>query len=135
MKIVINSCYGGFSLSPAAMKAYYAKKGRPCYFFKGINEYEMIQDKDLTNERNMSVWTAFDVENPTSASWGHNYLDSRPDNRTDPDLISAIEAVGLKESSGSCADLRIIEIPDDIKYEIDDYDGIETIHERHQTWS
>ena len=27
------------------------------------------------------------------------------------------------------------EIPDDVEWEIDDYDGIETIHEVHRSWS
>ena len=34
-----------------------------------------------------------------------------------------------------CAELAIVEIPDGIEWEIDDYDGIETIAETHRTWS
>lgn len=33
MEIVINVCYGGFSLSPEATKLLAAKKGKECYFF------------------------------------------------------------------------------------------------------
>ena len=29
---------------------------------------------------------------------------------------------------------KIIEIPDDIEWEIDNYDGIESIHEKHRSW-
>jgi len=54
--------------------------------------------------------------------------------RADPKLIAAIEKIGLEESSGKYADIGIVEIPDDVKWEIDDYDGIETIHEQHRTW-
>lgn len=33
MKVVINACFGGFSLSALATKRYFELKGRPCYFF------------------------------------------------------------------------------------------------------
>ena len=59
-----------------------------------------------------------------------NYYEFRKDKR----LISAIEKVGLKKSSGSLAELKIVEIPDDIKWKISEYDGIETIHEEHRSW-
>lgn len=54
--------------------------------------------------------------------------------RSDPKLIAAIEKVGIKESSGSLADLQIVDIPDDIEWHIDEYDGIETVHESHRSW-
>jgi len=28
----------------------------------------------------------------------------------------------------------VVDIPDDIEYEIDDYDGIESVHEAHRSW-
>jgi hypothetical protein len=54
-------------------------------------------------------------------------------NRTDERLIQVIETLG-EESYGACANLEIVEIPDDIDYEIKDYDGQETIAETHRTW-
>ena len=53
--------------------------------------------------------------------------------RNDPLLIACVEALG-KNVNGMCSELAIVEIPDDIEYEIDDYDGIETIHEKHRSW-
>jgi len=32
-KIVINTCFGGFSLSPKAIKRISELKGKECYFF------------------------------------------------------------------------------------------------------
>lgn len=55
--------------------------------------------------------------------------------RTDPDLVAAVEELGSKAASGELAQLRVVEIPDDVAYEISDYDGIETVHESHATWS
>lgn len=54
--------------------------------------------------------------------------------RTEPRLIEAIEKVGIEEAGGNFASLKIVEIPDDIEYYIDDYDGYETIHEAHRSW-
>ena len=54
--------------------------------------------------------------------------------RTNPELVEVVEKLG-KEANGFCASLRVIEIPDDVKeWYIDEYDGIETIHEKHRYW-
>lgn len=53
--------------------------------------------------------------------------------RTDPLLIEAVEILGDK-ANGECASLSVVEIPDDIEYDIEDYDGYEHIAERHRTW-
>jgi len=49
-------------------------------------------------------------------------------------LIAAIEKVGENKASGKLAKVRIVDIPDGVKWEIDEYDGIETIHECHRSW-
>ena len=54
--------------------------------------------------------------------------------RTNDQLIAAIEKLGVEKSSGKFAKLKIVEIPDDIEWEINEYDGIETIHEQHRSW-
>lgn len=53
--------------------------------------------------------------------------------RADPDLVAVIEELGAK-ANGRHADLKVVEIPDGIEWEIDEYDGIETIHEIHRSW-
>ncbi len=74
---------------------------------------------------------------------GYEYIDNddlgiKSDNfyayRTDKRLIKAIKEVGLKEAGGKFSRLEIVEIPDNVEWEIYDYDGIETIHEKHRTW-
>ena len=54
--------------------------------------------------------------------------------RADKKLIAAIEKIGLEESAGKHASLKIIDIPDDIDWYISESEGIETIHEDHQRW-
>ena len=53
--------------------------------------------------------------------------------RTDPILIQVVEALGA-EADGRFAKLRIIEIPDDIEWEITEYDGSELVEEVHRKW-
>lgn len=53
--------------------------------------------------------------------------------RNDPLLIQVVEELQEK-ANGSCAKLKIVEIPDGIEWEIDEYDGQESIHEKHDTW-
>lgn len=57
------------------------------------------------------------------------------DYRTDPKLIHLMETKGSEWCSGSFACLKVVEVPDDIKWEIHDYDGMETIEEVHRSWS
>ena len=48
--------------------------------------------------------------------------------RNDPKLVAAVEDFGEAKSSGDCAELHIVEIPDDCTdYYIDEYDGSESI--------
>lgn len=60
-------------------------------------------------------------------------IDPRPRNRADPLLVQAVEELGV-EADGQHARLKVVEIPDGVDYEIDDYDGVETIHEKHRVW-
>jgi len=59
--------------------------------------------------------------------------------RDDPDLIHVIEEMGLDAAAdGMFCKLAIIEIPDDVPedgWEIQDYDGVEWVAEKHRRWS
>jgi hypothetical protein len=59
--------------------------------------------------------------------------DYKPEFRTDPRVIQVVEHLG-EESWGEHAKLRVVEIPDGISWEIDEYDGIESILEVHRSW-
>ena len=74
---------------------------------------------------------------------GYGYLNNKTfgiesDNymayRSHPDLIAAIEKIGEDEASGRLAKIRIVDIPDGIEWALDNYDGIESIHEAHRSW-
>lgn len=154
MKIVINKCYGGFSLSPKAVKRIAELQGKECHFFTralfGEDFYPISFEESL---KDSFSWTAFSVPNPESfysekgwmeksteeriemdRQFGLINLPERPEDRTCPALVQAVEELG-KEANGSCADLRVIEIPDGIQWELSEYDGIERVEEIHRSWS
>lgn len=53
--------------------------------------------------------------------------------RHDPKLIECVETLEDK-ANGRLARLVIIEIPDDVNYTIENYDGIERVEEVRRTW-
>lgn len=54
--------------------------------------------------------------------------------RADKRLIDAIESIGLEESGGDLSELKIVEIPDDVNWKIEGYDGCEWVSEFPRTW-
>lgn len=87
MKVVINRCYGGFSLSEKACE------------YLGIpgDGYEYAED------------------------------------RANPKLIECIEKLG-EDANGTFAELKIVDIPDDVEWTIEEYDGMEWVSEKHKVW-
>ena len=43
--------------------------------------------------------------------------------------------MGADKAGGCYARLEIIEIPDKVEWEIDEYDGLEWVAEKHRRWS
>ena len=64
--------------------------------------------------------------------YGHDY--NSQEKRTDPALIECIEKPGQEKASGSMSHVEVVEIPDDVNWYIDNYDGMETVKERHCSW-
>ncbi len=54
--------------------------------------------------------------------------------RDDPYLIKVIKELGMG-ANGPHANLKIVEIPGDIEWLVQDYDGAEWVAEKHRTWS
>jgi hypothetical protein len=158
MKVVINRCFGGFGLSPLAVKRMAELQGRACHFFAqdlSLGLCAPYEEKTMEEASDTIVWHAFDVPNPDEVvpnidarEWAQMTLDERKAHnkkweshriadsdieRTDPLLIQVVEELGDK-ASGKLSKLRVVEIPDGVEWEIDEYDGMETIHEKPRTW-
>jgi len=53
--------------------------------------------------------------------------------RDDAHLIRVVEELG-GEANGHCAELKVVSIPDDVKWQISKVDGVELVSEVHRTW-
>ena len=54
--------------------------------------------------------------------------------RDDPYLLKVIKELGMG-ANGPHANLKIVEIPGDVDWLIQEYDGAEWVAEKHRTWS
>lgn len=113
MKIVINGCYGGFSLSEEAIELYLTKKGlefskEKSEFFSLVGYNYVVKDQEH--------WYDRDIE------------------RNDSVLVEVVEVLGEK-ANGRCADLKVVEIPDGVEWQVEEYDGNEWVAEVHRVWS
>lgn len=142
MKIIKNKCYGGYSLSVKAKIEIAKIKGKELYFFN------MYKEPITPEEASKSlIALSYTVPNPYDFNIDKlgadgTYKEANTivesisidwDNRTDPNIVAVVEKLG-NEANTKYSDLVVVEIPDSIEYEIDDYDGMETIREVHRTW-
>ena len=76
-----------------------------------------------------------ELEQSKKRFYGYGYVEGMGGayERTDPDLVAAVEALG-EEANGLRASLLVVEIPDDVDWYIEEYDGHEWIAETHRTW-
>jgi hypothetical protein len=108
-EIVINTRYGGFSLSRRAIE-YARQKG-----YRWALECPIYAGEKYTDG---SVY---------DGTFNNTFF---PDvSRDNPELIEVVKTLGTK-ANGDSASLKIVEIPDDAKdWYIDEYDGKEVIRE------
>lgn len=109
MKVVINKCYGGFGLSDAAILRWAELKGLTLY------KKDSLQYTSPDCDRN-SLLSDYSIA------------------RDDPILVQVVEELEDK-ANGYYAGLEIVEIPDDVEWHIEEYDGREWVAENHRTWS
>jgi hypothetical protein len=157
VKVVINACFGGFSLSPRAVKAYADRKGWPCFFYKrgkDIHELIRIADEEAFANNKLFGPTAYRVPNAaelpvsqdawadmsteerraSNEAWSAAFISHRDIPRDDADLVAVVEELG-SAANGSCAKLKVVEIPDGAEWMVEEYDGNEHVADIHRTWS
>lgn len=135
MKVAINASYGGFSLSPEAIKLYCQKAGIGCYFFK--REYTSPKKLvPVSNPDDSFGWCAYSIPNPQEQENPYDYIisDSFRNDRTNKFLIETIEELGAEAATGKSGKIKIVEVPDDVKWHIAEYDGWEWVAEDHRKW-
>jgi hypothetical protein len=132
MKVILNKCYGGFDVSDAAYHRYAEKKGIEIFTYSLTSglDYEKTDRKSgfvhyLTKDFGDFVKQE-DVND-------EDILYLNAEMREDPVLVEVVEELG-KGASGAYGELKVVEIPDGMKYVIDEYDGYEELHEDVPTW-
>jgi len=143
MKVVINACHGGFSLSHEALI-----RG----IEKGANFIETVEAKDwyITDKDPMAAYLktvadCIEVRDgflaPVVGSLLYkqgkiyhviDYYDIMF--RSHPILLEIIHELGIVDAAGDYAQLKIVEVPDGVDLQIDEYDGKEWVAEKHRTW-
>ena len=137
MKVILNKCYGGFDVSQEAYELYAKKKGIEIFAYK----LECTNNKPIYKKTD----TGSSIFTITFTKDFGDYIELSDDNsekyclelcrnhREDPVLIEVVEELG-KRANSRFSELVVVDIPDGMEYEIDDYDGIETLHQKVEKW-
>jgi hypothetical protein len=144
-EIVINKCWGGFGLSHEAMMLYSKLSGTKLYPFvdereSGGKEWSPLTHKSVPYVNEESKSSPFDLifysTKPLKKNGTYekdSYFSDDDIKRDDKNLVKVVKKLKDK-ANGYFAELRVVEIPDDVEWEIDDYDGMESIEEVHKSW-
>ena len=135
-KVILNKCFGGFGLSKEAYELYAKKKGISVFHYTQENLKKEIYTYATDDNRTFDFYFTKDFGDNVYISdedFKKYFLNLDEKFREDKTLIEVVEELGEKANS-MYSDLKIIEIPDDLEYVIDDYDGIETLHQKVKEW-
>ncbi len=148
MKVIVNKCFGGFGLSDEAYERL-IELGIPVRKYIQETRDETTGRYNKVDENEGRVIFDNELSLPGEDFMGDNYHEYKGksvfvhrywecwtrerESRTDPLLLQVIEELGERANS-RFSKLEIVEIPDDVNWEIDDCDGMETVHEEHRSW-
>ena len=112
--IVINKQHGGFGLSQDAQIAW-LERSQISYTTRPRDDRHSTKKYGPLIMVNNKHW--YDKDIP----------------RDDPVLVTLVRELG-QAANGEHARLKVVRIPADVSWQIDDYDGKEWISEQHRTW-
>lgn len=140
MKIVINRCFGGYGLSHKAVMRYLDLKGITVYPEQGEGTwkfwtYWLVKPEGRLEEKEgESFYTmTMDERHAYNKQYSDETFEENNIERNDSVLIQVVEELG-DAANGKHAELAIVEIPDDVEWEISEYDGSEHVAEKHRVW-
>lgn len=113
--VVINRCHGGFGLSHEA---------KVLYLETTKTKFEVVdrESRDATKR-----WGRLFTVN--GSSWDDHLIV-----RDDPILVQVVKTLGSRANS-DYSHLKIVTVPSDVDWVIEEVDGIEWIAERHKIWT
>jgi hypothetical protein len=142
-KVVINKCHGGFGLSLDGVKRYLELKGISAWFepserfqtIMGDTVWLVAPEKRINLSPSAEEWASMTQaqRQQHNKMYQQQVFNDRDVDRDDPDLVRVIEELG-NNANGKFADLKVVEIPADVEWQIEEYDGAEWIAEKHRTW-
>jgi hypothetical protein len=138
VKVVVNKCYGGFSLSYDGVVEYAKRSGFPLFAYVSARTADGGFDLDryvpyIPDGKDPFCIHYSKAELKDGKFNNETYFSDRAIPRDDVILIAVVEVLG-ENANGTCAELRIVEIPDGIKWVIGEYDGMEHVEEEHRSW-
>lgn len=111
-KIVINTSYGDFCLSHAAFLR-----------LRELGQREALKEEDFG-----AYWSAGSrPDEPSLNRCGREVP------RDDQHLVRVVEELGIR-ANGHAAALKVVGVPQDIRWQIEKTDGVEHVSEAHRIW-
>lgn len=134
MKIVINTCYGSFGLSEKAILRYVELKGLTVYpEGTGLfTTYWLVPEGAREDQSNYFTWS-LEEQRASNKRFVKQVWHEREIQRDDPALVQVVEELGV-DANARFAELEIVEIPDGVAWQIEEYDGFEHVAEKHRIW-
>lgn len=141
-EIVINKCHGGFGLSIKAVQRYLEIKNIPVwsefdtkYPSLGLVTYWLVPPDADRLEGSPDNWHSMTLlqRQAHNASYEQQVFTPRDIARDDPVLVQVVKELG-SVANGSHAELKVVSVPADVEWEIEEYDGLEWVAEKHRTW-
>lgn len=112
-KVVINTCRGRFCLSHKAFLR-----------LRELGQQEALQEPDAA-----AYWPSSAAPNEPSFNQCGVQIP-----RDDQKLVQVVEELAA-EANGHCASLKIVEVPGDASWQIENTNGMEQVSEVHRVWA
>ena len=138
-KVILNKCFGGFGVSKEAYELYAKKKGISVFHYtqKNLKKEIYTYATDATDDNRIFdfYFTKYFGNKAyiSDEDFKKYFLNLNEYFREDKTLIEVVEELGEKANT-FYSNLKIVEIPNDLDYVIDNYNGIETLHQKVQEW-
>ena len=123
-KVVISCCFGGFGISLECAKLM-AKLGNS-------EAKNMVHEYNEALKKPTIIYhiSPHELQKKIVVEFYGHLWETKRDN---PELVAAVEKLGDAANS-RYSKLKVVEIPDNVKWHIEEYDGNERIAEDHMTW-
>lgn len=142
-KVVINDQYGGFGLSHEAVMRYLELTGQDVWpeesdrFSRLVGPtYWLVAPDSPRVQPQPEDWFEMSLQERAAhnAAYSAQVFSPREIARDDPYLVQVVEELGGKTAAGDHATLKVLVIPADVDWQIEEHDGLEWIAEKHRTW-